>query len=273
MEARNRYFNQAKENEQKGELKVALANYKKSLQKDNRFFDGWLNAGVVFSKLEKPDKAVHCFKKAIDCKEDERAYYNLAAELYKQDKFDTAISALETSIQLNPRFIRSYLLAGYSFLRLSEAKKGLKCFNQALKIEPENISIHIAIVMVLHDHFDLASATKFLDNAISIAPNHPALTKMKGIINLEEGKVVESIEQYKKLAASDAELENLSTLFSTQLDTDTKTKIVNKKTNLETKPVKTSKDFFDLSLMSILQGEGELAMDYLLRVVEKPELN
>lgn len=116
-------FQKALQEENSGNYKKALEYYRMTLQLVTHFFDSWLNAGAVYSKTGKPDKAKYCYQKAIASKPDPRAYYNLASVYFKEEKYSHARDTLHSLLKKDARFLPAHLLLGYTYSKLGELDK------------------------------------------------------------------------------------------------------------------------------------------------------
>ena len=63
-------------------------------------------------------------------------YYNRGIDKYNDDDYYGAIAEFGKAIEVEPRFGYSFLLRGYSRLRLKDTKSAIDDFNMALKIFP-----------------------------------------------------------------------------------------------------------------------------------------
>ena len=95
-------FALAIQNHQKNNLTAAKDLYNKILEIRPDFASAHNNLGVVFERLEQPQKAIDCYKKAIQIDPNYAdAQYNLGNAFIKQNEPRKAISYYEKVIQIN----------------------------------------------------------------------------------------------------------------------------------------------------------------------------
>lgn len=85
----------------------AEVKFKKSLEKDNKMFQGHFNLGDAYYKQGRYDEALQAYKKSLDFtkdKEDEaKVYHNIGNSLLKSQKVKESLGAYAKSLKLNPK--------------------------------------------------------------------------------------------------------------------------------------------------------------------------
>lgn len=131
-------FEQAYRHQRKGELGDAIALYKRSITlhptAETYTFLGW-----SYSMMQRYDDAIEMCHKAIALDPDYGNPYNdIGAYLLEQEKYAEAILWLEKAI-VAPRYeARQYphTNLGRAYEKLGDSRKALRCYNDALSIEP-----------------------------------------------------------------------------------------------------------------------------------------
>lgn len=79
-----------------GNKEKAISLLDKSLRKDPKFSDAWSLEGLIYEGMEKPDKAIHAYKMAIEADPLYQIYYfTLAKYLFDQERYEEAEKVLE----------------------------------------------------------------------------------------------------------------------------------------------------------------------------------
>ncbi|HRP70131.1 MAG TPA: tetratricopeptide repeat protein, partial [Turneriella sp.] len=204
-------FEQALDAEKKGNLNLALEKYKMALQIDQKFFDAWLNAGAIYTRQGKSNKAVVCYQRALVSKNDVRAHYNLAVEYYKNNNFVGAQKSLKSVLRLDSRYLNAHLLLGYVFGKLGENDKSEISIRNALKIDPQNIQAQTALAL-LYFHTDRSElALRQVNLLLSRSPNDKVLLGLSAKINLSGGDLRSAAAGFKSIAARDNDLKQFYT--------------------------------------------------------------
>lgn len=262
-------FNKALAEENAGNYKKALEYYRMSLQIDNRFFDSWLNAGAVYSKTGKSDKAKYCYEKAIASRPDPRAYYNLASMYFREEKYDKVKETLTALLKKDSRFLPAHLLMGYTCGKTGENDKAEIYIKNVLKLDPENKAALTALALMYYDEEKDHLALRYAERILTRYPQDLVIQRLKSNIFLRKGNEKESIYTLKNIADKDPKLEKIYRQLESEENTRVKEKITSKKKETEKKQKKDKQDWFDLSIMNLLDGNPQTAMDYLLNAIEK----
>lgn len=260
---RNLYFEQALEAENKGDLRLALEKYKMALQIDQNFFDAWLNAGAIYTRQGKSEKAITCYQRALVSKNDVRAHYNLAVEFYKKSDFSSAEKALKSVLRLDSRYLNAHLLLGYVFGKTGRNDKSEISIRNALKIDPQNAQAQTALAL-LYFHTDRPElALRQINLLLTKAPEDKVLLGLQAKISLKGGDLRQAAAGFKKIAARDPELKTFYTSLREQVQPEKKKSIHKKRETIEGKERKTAKDMLDLSLLQFFDGDPTKAFETL----------
>lgn len=261
--SRNQLFEQALAAEKKGDLKNALEKYKMALQIDQNFFDAWLNAGAIYTRQGKGDKAIVCYQRALVSKNDVRAHYNLAVEYYKKADFSSAEKALKSVLRLDSRYLNAHLLLGYVFGKTGRNDKSEISIRNALKIDPQNVQAQTALAL-LYFHTDRPElALRAVNILLTRNPEDKVLLGLSAKINLSGGDLRAAAAGFKKVAARDPELKTFYSALREQVPQEKKKTIHKKRETIEVKERKTAKDLLDLSLLQFFDGDPTKAFETL----------
>ncbi|PSB26364.1 tetratricopeptide repeat-containing S1 family peptidase, partial [Chlorogloea sp. CCALA 695] len=100
--------------------------------------DEWLNYGNLLWRLERPDEAVAALEQAIAKKPDYyQAYYALGLVQQSQGNNLKAVATFEHVIQLNPDYYQAWREQSTTLVRLRKYPQALAAINQAIKINAE----------------------------------------------------------------------------------------------------------------------------------------
>jgi len=256
---RNLLFEQALESEKKGDFRAALEKYKMALQIDQNFFDAWLNAGALYTRQGRSEKAIVCYQRALVSKNDIRAHYNLAVEFYKKQDFKSAEKALKSVLKLDSRYLNAHLLLGYVFGKTGRNDKSEISIRNALKVDPQNVQAQTALAL-LYFHTDRPElALRQVNILLAKNPEDKVLLALSAKINLKGGDLRQASAGFKKLAARDTELKTFYGALREQVAPEKKNEIRTKRETIEAKTGKTARDMLDLSLLQFFDGDPQKA--------------
>lgn len=265
-EARDLLYTQALEKERKGCLREALLLYEKSLKNDPGFFEGWLNSGALFSRLKESQKAIQCFQKALKIQSDSRAVYNLALELYKSGHYNTALKTLQEHDEVDSLSMK--LLNAYCYGKMGQYSRSEKILLTILSHDGLHKAACSALVLLYGKIGDRVSCRNYLEKLREIDPKNPLLDREEIIFQREESSETSQILLFRKKTSHDPELKEITKSLQKPEHKVLLQNIEAKSRKISNKESKSEKDYFDLSLISLMKGEGEEAMDYLLNAVQ-----
>lgn len=261
--ARNLSYEKALAFEHAKNFSKALEFYRMSLKIDNQFFDSWLNAGAIYSKIGKAKKAIICFQRAIVSNPDKRAYYNLGSEYFKAERFDEAKKMFFKAIKLDHHFLQAHLLLGYTFGKLGSDEKAKVSIKNALKIDPENQPAMTALALLYFHMKKFKQSAYYVGKLLKSNPENLTAQRLKANIMLESGNIKGSIETFKDLADEDPKLKAFHYSLSENQTKEGRAKISEKKKHIVKKSHKNANDWLDLSLLTLFEGDAKTALDYL----------
>lgn len=262
-QSRNLLFEQALAAEKAGELKKALELYKMSLQIDAQFFDAWLNAGAIYAREGKADKAIVCYQRALVSKEDNRALYNLAGEYFKSDRYEDARKMLSKAIKADPRFLQAHLLLGYVLGKIGDNQKAEISIKNALKIDSENRPALTALTLLYHHTGRDAQALRMAEILLTKNPEDPVLQKLRAALMLKKNDIRQAASSLKALVRKDKQLASFYATVRTGISDNQRKNISSVRKSITDKKTKNRKDLFDLSIIHFFEGEPEKALDIL----------
>jgi len=98
------------------------------------------------------DNAIYCFKKALKSNPNAKLsrYHYLSGIGYERlKKYDDAFAHYVESIDIDPMFVDPYIDLGGMLGKLHEYEKAAKCYRDAIKITPNDITLYLNLKMVL----------------------------------------------------------------------------------------------------------------------------
>ncbi|MBV6493053.1 MAG: Photosystem I assembly protein Ycf3 [Turneriella sp.] len=264
--SRKALFEQALLAEKKGDFKTALEKYKMALQIDQNFFDAWLNAGAIYTRQGKSDKAIVCYERALVSKNDVRAHYNLAVEFYKKGNYTGAQKELRSVLRLDSRYLNAHILLGYVFGKLGQNDKSEISIKNALKVEPQNTQAQTALALLYFHTNRPELALRQINLLLARNPEDRILLDLSAKISLSGGNLRQAAAGFKKIAARDTELKKFYTSLREQVPQETKKNIRHKRESIENKEKRTAKEMLDLSLLQFFDGDPTQAFETLERL-------
>lgn len=135
-------FKNAEEQIKNKEFLDALATINFILQNEPNNVKALLfRAGIYAIELNKADKAINDYDRAIEIQpNDANIYYLKAVVLENYKQYDDAVKAYSKAIEISPSNCHYYISRGQSFeYDIKNYRKALEDYNKAVELEPENL--------------------------------------------------------------------------------------------------------------------------------------
>ena len=266
---RDRIFNIALLRESSKDYKSAIEQYKNSIALDKSFFEAWLNLGAIYSICGESKKAIESYETALKIKEDHRLYYNLALEYYKIKEYDIAIMQLDECILLKGMVLQCHLLKGYIYRNQKNLQEALIEFESVLDIDPLNTQAYIARIIIYTELQNYAMASSILSEAERKFPENKMIKRLKAGNMVNNGEIVESLKLYKEIVKEDTTLADFALSLNKKENYPYRKKIDEKEIYIQKNQLESSQKNFDLSLLSLLKGNGDDALSRLIAAFDQ----
>ena len=253
--------------EEKHKDGTALRLYKDILKLDRNHFQAWFRSGVLYSKLGRPKRSVVCYVRALKQKTETKLLYNLGVEYFKIKKYDEALKMMKQCIIREAGFVPAYLMFAVVADKLFEFEKGIEILKVLLEFSPKHRGARIALIILYtkNQNYDLANA--HLEKLHRLGEKEEMINQLRSRIYLGQGDINASIKVFKVMVKENPEMELLEKNFKKKIPFENKKKIKEKKSLLKNKKGKRNQDWFDLSLLSLFEGNSKEAIHYLEKAV------
>ena len=161
-------------------LGTALEALNLSIKADDRWFEPFLNRGIVNKSMNNFDLAILDLNKAIELKPRiGKAYYNRGL-IYKDKKeFAKAKEDFIQSLAFGDTELRVFFTLAEVFKELKDYNKATEYYKKAIRSEPENIWTYYQLASLYDKRRGFKEAVKYYDEFISRASNEYFEHKIK----------------------------------------------------------------------------------------------
>ena len=195
------YLLEGNQNYHKGEFKKAIEAYKKAIEiKADE--DAYYNMGLAYTMLNEKvsfEEAIKAYKKAIGINSDkDEAYYNMGGVYTILNKFEKAIKAYKEAIEINPNKYGAYNNMGLAYTGLDKFKEAIKAYKKAIKINSDYDTAYYNMGIAYTELDKFEEAIKAFKQAIKIKPNKGDAYYYMGIAYSKLKKFEEAIKAYER---------------------------------------------------------------------------
>jgi tetratricopeptide (TPR) repeat protein len=124
---------------QRGQIREALAHYKRVTESDPQFPGIWFKLGQAHRQLGELEDAKQCYQQAIKINpHDVRAYHEFAGIYTRANQLDEAYPILEEAIQLNPESALLHGMLASVFLQQGDRDAAKRELEEAEQLDPQS---------------------------------------------------------------------------------------------------------------------------------------
>ncbi|CAC9463219.1 hypothetical protein [uncultured Gammaproteobacteria bacterium] len=195
------YLLEGNQSYHKGEFKKAIEAYKKAIDiKPDE--EAYYNMGLAYTMLNEKvnfEEVIKAYKKAIEINPDkDEAYYNMGGVYTVLNKFEKAIKAYKEAIKINPNKYGAYNNMGLAYTGLGKFKKAIEAYEKAIEIEPNNYDAYYTMGLSYTKLSRFKEAVEVCKKAIEIEPDKNEAYNNMGFAYAGLDKFEEAIEAYEK---------------------------------------------------------------------------
>lgn len=133
-----------------GENAEAIEIIQTVLDLDPESADNWNNLGLAYGGLGNQKKAIECISKAIELNPEQFLFQNNLALQYRSlGDYENAINCMRKAINLGEK-PQLWLNLGGMYGELKNLAEAKKCFENAIKIDPEYAAAYVDLAFVYH---------------------------------------------------------------------------------------------------------------------------
>ena len=144
----------------------AIECYKKAIEVDSNYFDAYHNLGLAYSNKEEFDTAIEYYTKAVELNDTAvSTIFSLGFTYAEQEDFDKAIEMLKKGIEIQPNSPAEHYFLGHFYLQKDNPTYALMYFKKAAKLgyEPAK-ELLIENVISWEDTFEKPDYDKIKQN-------------------------------------------------------------------------------------------------------------
>lgn len=161
------------------EYERAVAAYNEAIKRMPDFFEATNNRGEAYAKLNKTDKAIADFEKAIEISEEKSfvSWNNLGKLYYQQQKYDKSINAYQQAIKVKDDYLPA--LVGLGNVQISQRlyESARQSYERAIQINPNSYEGWYGKGLVEEALQNYREAINSYERAISLKPEWQAALK------------------------------------------------------------------------------------------------
>nr|HNH83548.1 tetratricopeptide repeat protein [Acidobacteriota bacterium] len=123
---------------QTGNFKAAETEFIRVIEIDPAYTEAYLNLGLTYRTLGKPDQAIAVLRQGIDADPRNAALRAMLGQLWLgQQNLGAAVQELQLAVTLNPTCAECFNNLGVALVQQGKSAEALQAFEQAVKLNPK----------------------------------------------------------------------------------------------------------------------------------------
>lgn len=182
-----------------GNLEEAIVRYNTAIKSNPKFAMAHNNLGIAYAQSGHKEKAIEQFSEAVKIDPNYLdAQENLKTALIRQEKLRDSASIKKTEKAESVNTFQGHMEAGNSLMGKGDLDGAINHFKAALKLNPDNLNVHISIGLALGYKRNFEEAIAHFRKAIKLNPKIPEIYNSLAVALAYTGRVDEAIIQLKK---------------------------------------------------------------------------
>jgi pentatricopeptide repeat protein len=128
-----------------GELENAERWLRRAIEISQDSFLPYFSLGAIYTLQGKYISAQRYLEQAIELEPLPQAFYLLGTIYYEKGQLDLSIRSLQTAIRIDPEYEEALYYLGLCYLDRNWNRKAMKCFQQALELNPNKMEYQQAV--------------------------------------------------------------------------------------------------------------------------------
>lgn len=157
--------------EKRGDLRRALAHYRKAVAIKPDYAEAHNNVGHLLDRAGRRRQAMAHYKQALRVRPDfPQAHNNLAVDLYEADRSGEALAHLEAALKEDPAYADAHNNMGLVLAGLGELERAVSHYMTAVRLDPDLASAHNNLGNALSSAGRLDTAMAHYSEALRLKP-------------------------------------------------------------------------------------------------------
>jgi predicted O-linked N-acetylglucosamine transferase (SPINDLY family) len=172
------------------------------LQKQPDHAEAWCRLGEVYHRLDQPDKAANCYRRALALRPDlVEVLGNLGLALLQGGNAREAALCLREAVGLRPELAEIHNNLGMALTRQDDQEQAVFHFRQAVRLKPDLAAAHNNLGLALADQGMPDEALDCYERAAQLAPENVGALANLGNAYKDQGRLGEAVRCYRQALA------------------------------------------------------------------------
>ncbi|WP_448207227.1 tetratricopeptide repeat protein [Azospirillum sp. sgz302134] len=185
------------ERHQAGKISEAEAIYRSLIRRDPKNNDALHLLGVACYQTGRLDEAESHIKSALRFKKDAAYYSNLGLVLHDRGRWEEAVAACRSALDLHPHYPEAHNNLGNSLKALGRLDEAIASFCTAMDLRPGYLDAINNLAHALFQMGDLDNAAAAYGAVLELQPNHGEARNNLGAVLQRQGRLDEAVTAFR----------------------------------------------------------------------------
>ncbi|PKM82807.1 MAG: hypothetical protein CVU88_03135 [Firmicutes bacterium HGW-Firmicutes-13] len=184
-------------------LEEAIVEFRKVIEKEPNFLIGHFYLGMVYSEMEKYDKALKEFRLVMALSKNSRLnaiIHNCTGNIYaEQEKYEKALESFEEALKEDENFVDVYFNQGATYYNMGKYQESIIYFKKALNYFKNDWEIFYYLGKAYGNLGRLEEAIYYIEKSARLNSNFAAIHLELGILYELTGEKNKAESHYHKI--------------------------------------------------------------------------
>jgi tetratricopeptide (TPR) repeat protein len=128
-----------------------------------------------------------------------KAHGDLGVALCRSGDYYGAVTELKIALSTDSVNVTYVNSLGQAYVKLERRPQAEKCFNDVLRLDPENIGARVQLGILAYQSNDFPRAEKYLKGVLAITPSETEARYYVGLVALGKGELAEAEKHFHEL--------------------------------------------------------------------------
>jgi tetratricopeptide (TPR) repeat protein len=161
----------------KERLDLAIVHFEKALAFKPGYSEALNNMGAVYLRLEQWDKAIDCFKRALEgvlYANPHRALTNLGSAYAGKKEYGLAIDSYKKALKMEPRYFMAHKRLGLAYMATGDYEAAISSFEKAVEHNPRYAPSYYDLGRAyVGSKYNTRKAISSFKKVVELAPGSP----------------------------------------------------------------------------------------------------
>ena len=173
-------YNSALEHSNRGELELAIDEYRKAIKIHPDFVEAYNNIGEIYSRMGDHKQAISSYREALNIEKHYRVLLNIGVEYYNNRDLASALKFFNESLSLRPDFLEGNYYTGLIYYEQENYENAADYLSVVIRQDRKHLKANYLLSHIYYQWKDYHRTLQHLDNIKDIAEDKTFINRYYG---------------------------------------------------------------------------------------------